>query len=403
MKYQKLVFVLFLCLNSFVFAQSDQDSIPPFTKNGISKPSIVSTNPFGIFISRLNHNFKLKASKRTELSINLESGNVWGPNVKTYIPSNESDRNGLIGIPWYSRQFFFDGDTQDAQSFEIETDGVIKGLRVDLTIPIAKNQELVVGLRAFMLTNGKFPFSIFTNDKFIEFFHENIAGGSDPFDRKVFGLDKASINYTDRNGRRLNVGNGDFLTAGIETHYYYYPKIWNDKKIYLNFGGHLGTNLSKYNMSMDIGLSAAGVKQFDLNDRNFILFGLGTNILRKNALDLQSDNLDFGTNDFIGSLETNVEYTFLSQGKTYHSFGLNFYVQTSLHKKEEDEYNVYIRDDEAFNSWGHGTRHLYKNNNYWTFVYTFTRKISTSIYIQQDFTVNNNPDLQTGVSVKFGI
>lgn len=403
MKYQKLVFIFFLCLNTFTFAQSDQDSIPAFTKNGISKPSIVSTNPFGIFISRLNHNFKLKASTRKELNISLESGNVWGPNVKTYIPSDESVRNGLLGIPWYSRQSFFDEETMNAESFEIETDGVIKGLRGDFTIPTGKNQELVVGFRAFILTNGKFPFSSITTDKFIEFFHENIAGGKDPFDRRVFGLDKAKFLYKDRNGRELNLGNGDFLTAGIETHYYYYPEFLNDKKIYLNFGAHLGTNLSKYNMSMDVGMSAAGVKQIDFNDRNFILIGLGTNILRKNAIDLQSDNLDFGTNNFIGSLETNIEYTFLSKGKTYHSFGLSFYVQTSLHKKDEDDYNVYVRDDDAFNSWGHGTRNLYKNNNYWTLAYTFTRKISTTFYIQQDFTVNNNPDLQTGVSVKFGI
>ncbi len=403
MKYQNIVFGFFLCLSSFVFAQSDQDSIPAFTKNGISKPSIVSTNPFGIFISRLNHNFKLKASTRKELNISLESGNIWGPNVKTYIPNNEALRNEMRGIAWFSRQSFVDQEAIDAESFEIETDGVIKGLRGDFTIPTAKNQELVIGFRAFILTNGKFPFSILTTDKFIEFFHDNVAGGDDPFDRRVFGLDKAKFLYRDRNGRELNLGNGDFLTAGIETHYYYYPEFLNDKKIYFNVGGHVGANLSEYNMSMDIGVSAAGVKQFNLNDRNFILVGLGTNVLRKNAVDFQDDNLDFGTNDFIGSMEANAEYSFISQGKTYHSFGVSYYAQTSLHKKDEDNYNIYVRDDEAFKSWGHGTRHLYKNNNYWTLAYTFTRKISTTFYIQQDFTLNNNPDLQTGVSVKFGI
>jgi len=403
MKPQKLVFVFFLCVSFSLCAQNDQDSIPAFSKNGISKPSILSANPFGVFISRLNHNFKLKASRRMELDISLESGNVWGPNVQTYIPNDPAVRNQMRGFAWFTRQYVLQEDMIDADYFEIETDGVLKGLRGNLTIPTTKNQELVVGFRAFMLTNGKFPFSTFTNDEFIEFFHDNIAGGSDPFDRKVFGLDRARINYTDRNGRSLNAGNGDFLTAGLETHYYYYPTFLNDKKIFLNFGAHLGTNLSKYNMSMDIGASLAGVKQFDLNDRNFILVGLGTNILRKNAIDLQDDNLDFGTNDFIGSFESTAEYTFISKGKTYHSFGLSFYLQTSLHKKDEDEYNIYVRDDDAFNSWGHGTRHLYKNNNYWTLIYTFTRKISTSFYIQQDFTVNNNPDLQTGVSVKFGI
>jgi len=210
-------------------------------------------------------------------------------------------QNEMRGIAWFSRQYLIDEETIDAQQFEIETDGVIKGLRGDFTIPTAKNQELVVGFRAFILTNGKFPFSAITTDKFIEFFHDNIAGGNDPFDRAVFGFDKAKFLYTDRNGRALNLGNGDFLTAGIETHYYYYPTFLNDKKFYFNLGGHLGTNLSKYNMSMDVGLSAAGVKQFDINDRNFILVGLGTNVLRKNAVDLQSDNLDFGTNDFIGT------------------------------------------------------------------------------------------------------
>ncbi|MBC8757710.1 hypothetical protein H2O64_23790 [Kordia sp. YSTF-M3] len=403
MKYQKIVSLLFLSFSLFVFAQSDQDSIPAFAKNGISKPSIVSTNPFGIFISRLNHNFKLKASTRKELHISLESGNIWGPNVKTFIPTNTSLRNEMRGIAWFSRQYFVDEELIDAESFEIETDGVIKGLRGDFTIPTAKNQELVIGFRAFILTNGKFPFSSLTTDKFIEFFHDNVAGGDDPFDRRVFGLDKATFLYKDRNGRELNLGNGDFLTAGIETHYYYYPEFLNDKKIYFNLGAHLGTNLSEYNMSMDFGLSAAGVKQFDLNDRNFILIGLGTNVLRKNAIDFQDDNLDFGTNDFIGSFEANAEYSFISSGKTYHSFGLSYYAQTSLHKKDEDAYNVYVRDDDAFKSWGHGTRHLYKNNNYWTLAYTFTRKISTTFYIQQDFTLNNNPDLQTGVSVKFGI
>lgn len=403
MNLQKLTFCCALFFCSFLIGQNTTDSIPSFSKNGISKHSVLSTNPFGIFISRLNHNFKQRASSKKEIAISLESGNVWGPNVVSFIPTSEAKRNELRGYPWYSRQFFFDADVDEGQSYEIETDGVIKGLRADITLPIAKKQELVVGVRAFVLTNGKFPLSSFTNDSFIEFFHDNIAGGKDPFDRKVFGLDKARFKYRDRNGRSFDLGNGDFLFGGIETHYYYYPEYLNDKKIYFNLGAHLGTNLSKYNMSMDIGVSGAGIKQFDVNDRNFFLFGLGTNVLRKNAIDLQNNNLDFGTNDFIGSLESDIEYTFISKGKTYHSFGLSFYLQTSLHKKDEGKYSVHVRDDEAFNSWGHGTRHLYKNNNYWTLLYTFTRKISTSFYIQQDFTVNNNPDLQTGVSVKFGI
>jgi hypothetical protein len=98
MKYPKLVFVFCVLVSVLTFAQSDQDSIPAFQKNGISKPSILSTNPFGIFISRLNHNFKLRASRRMEVDITLESGNVWGPNVKTYIPNDPELRREMRNI-----------------------------------------------------------------------------------------------------------------------------------------------------------------------------------------------------------------------------------------------------------------------------------------------------------------
>ena len=400
----KTLFLLFTLMVCQPFVAQNPKSIDTISiKNGISKPSILSTNPFGIFISRLNHNFKLKASSNYVLDISLESGNIWGPNVKTYIPNDENIRNELRGVPWFSRQFRYVEEELDAENYEIETDGVIKGFRANLTIPIHKNQELVLGFRTFILTNGRFPFSIVTNDNFIEFFHDNIAGGKDPFDRAVFGYNKARIKYIDRNGNRLDLKNGSFAFGGLETHYYYYPKLLNAKQIYLNFGAHLGTNLSQYNSSLDVGLSLAGVKQLDFNTRHFMLFGFGINGIRKNLVDFKDTNIDFGTNNFIGSLESDIEYNFVSKGHTIHSFNIGFYLQTSLNKKDESNYAIHVRDEEAFNSWQHGTRHLYKNNDYWTLVYSFTRKVQTSFYIQQDFTVNNNPDLQTGIGIKFGI
>jgi len=36
-------------------------------------------------------------------------------------------------------------------------------------------------------------------------------------------------------------------------------------------------------------------------------------------------------------------------------------------------------------------------------MYSFTRKITTTFYLQQDLTLNNNPDIQTGISIEFGI
>jgi len=403
MKY-KLLFLLFIITtNQLIFAQKKTVIDSVSIKNGISKPSILSTNPFSIFITRLNHNFKQKASSFLEFDFSIESGNVWGPNVKTYIPKNENIRNELRSIPWFSRQNLYDVETLATDEYEIETDGVIKGFRGHITIPINNNHEFVLGFRSFLLTNGSFPLSSLTNDTFIEFFHNNIAGGSDPFDREFFGYNKAQIKYIDRNGNRVHLNNGGFTFGGLEMHYYYYPKLLNSKKIYLNFGAHAGTNLSAYNSSIDIGISAAGIKELNFNNRNFMLFGFGINAIRKSFIDLKDNNVDFGTNTVISSLETDIEYNFISKGNTIHSFNVSFYIQTSLNKKDEANYAIHVRDEAAFNSWQHGTRHLYRNNDYWTFVYSFTRKIQTSFYLQQDFTVNNNPDLQTGIGIKFGL
>ena len=67
------------------------------------------------------------------------------------------------------------------------------------------------------------------------------------------------------------------------------------------------------------------------------------------------------------------------------------------------DYIIPIRHPDVHDAWGIGTTNLYKNNNYWTLLYSFTRKVTTTIYLQQDLTVNNSPDIQTGVSVSFKI
>ncbi len=402
MKY--CIFLLLITLSTSVGLKAQNaGDISIIKKNGIYKHSVLSTHPFGIFFSRLNQNFRTHVSESPELSISFESGNVWGPNIKTYIPDEQSIRDEMSEIEWYFRQIGIDEDTISAKTFEIKTDGVIKGLRANISLKVNNTQEIHIGIRTYMLTKGKFPFSPLTSDEFIEKFHEKVAGGDDPFDRQLFGLNQAEINYTDRNGRQMSLKNGSTMATGIETAYYWYPEslINNKRNFHINFGGHLGTNLSKYNSSIDIGLSSSAVRQISLFNTNDFAIGAGLGILRKNIIDFKSDNLEFGTNDFIGNLESVLEYHFVSKGKTTHAFSANFYLQTSLNTKKEFEYIIPVREAVSYNAWGHGTTNLYKNNDYWTFMYTFSRKVATSFYLQQDFTVNNNPDIQTGVSMRF--
>lgn len=395
--YTLIIFTLFLSVS---FAQK-QDSLVNDLKNGITKPSTLSTHPFGIFTSRLQANFKKRPVTRTTLQLNIESGNVWAPPVVDYFPLNESDRDFVRQYDWHRREFLIDTDTIPTESIELQLDGVIKGFRAYVDINLGKAHELRLGLRSFMLTNGKFPVSIFTSDDFIEWFHKNFAGGDDPFDRGLYPYNKGKIRYKDRNNRVAEINNGDFMFGGIETSYYYYPNFLSDeeKQFYTNFGVHLGTNLSKFNSSIDLGVSANAIKTFTFNHRSYGNIGIGFGINRKNAIDFKSDNIEFGNNAFLGHLESAVEYNFVSKGKTTHSFGLDFYIQTSFNKKSEYDYIIPTKNGTSFKAWNTGVSNLYRNNNYWTLMYSFTRRVATTFYLQQDFTVNNSPDIQAGISV----
>ncbi|WP_452228903.1 hypothetical protein [Lacinutrix sp. MEBiC02404] len=399
------LFIFTLVLFPFITFSQQVDSIPTTIKNGITKPSIVSSHPFGIFFSRLQGNFKTHATKKAVVNISLESANVWGPPVTTYVPNDEATRNEARKYDWDLAQYHFDVEDLDAETFQLQIDGVIKSIKANVAFNLSDNKELVVALRVAMLTNGEYPLSFFTSDKFIEDFHSKIAGGEDPFDRKVFKLNDAGIKYTDRNGNTAELEKNDVFLSGIETYYYYYPEwlINKNKSFFMNLGSHLGTNLSKYNTSIDLGVSVNAVKKIAFKNENYAQIGASLGSLRKNAINLKKDNVQFGTNNYVAFLESALEYNFISKKGSTHSIGLDFYIQTSLNKKKELDYIIPIRHPDAHDAWGTGTTNLYKNNNYWTLLYSFTRKVTTTIYLQQDLTVNNNPDIQTGVSVSFKI
>ena len=145
------------------------------------------------------------------------------------------------------------------------------------------------------------------------------------------------------------------------------------------------------------------LKTLPINYRSNFNIGTSLGALRKGITDLKSNNVDFGTNNFIGYSETALEYSLKTKKGAIHTFGANFYIQTSLNKKDEFEYIIPIRNEEASKSWGHGVTNLYENNDYWTLIYSFKKKVTTSLYLQQDFTVINNPDIQTGISVSFNL
>lgn len=324
--------------------------------------------------------------------------------METYLPKDPQVRENLSQLPWNHRSFnFVDQETTPTDYMNILIDAVIKEFRLDVHIPIAVHHELGIILRSYLLTKGKYPFSIFTSDESIEWFHSNIHGGEDPYGRRYYGLNQMHFKYTDRNGKVLELNNNDFFLGGIEVNHFYYPSLLKNerRRFYANFGNHLGINTSKFNTSLDFGISANVVKRIILKNKNEFNIGMGSSLLRKNLINFK-DVIDLGNNRYLASLQTNIEFTKYTKKMNYNSFGINHHIQSRYNKLEETDYYVFRGKWKEINGgWYNGFYTLYTALSDWTFIYTYgSPSYKITLYFKEDFKVNNAPDFQTGLSLQ---
>lgn len=397
----KKIFFLLLFIPFFSFCQK-KDSIQ--LKNGIDKPSLLPIHHFGMFSARINQNFKIRPPKKSTLNISYSSANTFHPFVEMYLPKDEDIRQEISQKKWYDRNYYIDQLTTPSEYESIIIDAVFRNFRVDYTTKISKNHELSITLRSYLVTKGKHPFSIFTSDEFIEWFHSNIAGGEDPFGRKYYGLNQVNVRYQDQNGRKFELKKGEFIWGGLEINHFYYPNFINlkSKNIYINLGTHLGINTSKYNPSIDVGVSGNILKKWKLKRGSEIRSAFGTSVLRKNGRNFKKNLVSFGNNPFLGSFEAMFEYTKYTKKRNYNSVSVNYQMQTSFHKRAAADYSQFVGKWKEINAgWQNGFEKLYDYQSAWSWLYTYGREeYSFTLYIKQDLALNNSPDIQTGISLK---
>ncbi|MDD7888182.1 hypothetical protein [Flavivirga sp. 57AJ16] len=404
MMLKKGLLIIFCFCNLLVIAQQ-KDSLS--TKNGIDNPSLLTTHHFGIFSSRINPNFKYRPFKNPILTISSISGNNFHPFVEGYFPQDPAVREAQSKLIWYNRDFtFIDQKTTPADYLNIIIDAVIKEFRLSINIPLDKKNELGVTLRSYLITKGKYPFSPFTGDETIEWFHSNIQGGEDPFGRRYYGLNQVHFKYLDRNGNTLELNNNDFFIGGIELNHFYYPtlSINKTKNIFVNFGSHLGINTSKFNASLDIGVSLNAIKKLRLSNSYEFNMGVGMNVLRKNLINFK-EVIDLGNNPFLATIESDIEITKYTQRGHYNSLGIVYQIQSRYNKRKEADYLKLLGNWKEINGgWHHGIVTLYKAQSNWSFVYTYGHSnYKLSLYFKEDFLINNAPDFQTGISLKIPV
>lgn len=406
MKHLLFLFIFFV-FSFYAIAQSDNNDFwnkEIENSSDIIKPNILSNHPFGIYISRLNHNFNVRSPDKYSFSFEVSSGNVVLPYVKSYELTDPDDQKTAENLPWHDREYAFDLNKVPSKIKEFAADGVIRSYRFTFTLPITVHHELNFSLRMNSLDGGKYPYSIFTSDETIEWFHRNIAGGKDPFSRQYYGLNKAGISYKDENGKVLTMNNGNFTIPGIDINYNYYPKLEMNEKhhIYLNFGAQLGINTSQYNPVADVGISSSILKKMIIKNKNILSFGASAGVLRQHFLQY-GDWVNISNQDFLYSFEALIDYKVKLKNNNRLSYGINYNFQTSYYKKKDIDHIV-LTGERINTHWQKTISHLYDNLEGWNFICTYsTRRFSYFVYFREDLNLDNAPDFQTGIGLKMSI
>ena len=376
------------------------------TYYGIDKPNVLSTHPLGEFISRIDHNFKVRSDRKINLYFGEYNGNVFSPLTTAYFPYSQSVRNFLSTKSWNDRVYWFATYRYPSSSESFIAEGVIRSYQFKLDIPFGPTQELSLSPRMFSLDRGNSPYSFITNDATIEWFHSNIAGGYDPFGRRFYGYHHAIIQYIDQSGKTLTVSPGQFVFSGFEADYSYYPicKRLNKRNYYFNLMAHSGINTTKFNPTIDAGTTIAFIKKIEFKRNRVLSIGASAAVLRQGLIQYAiADRVNFATSNYFYSLSGHAEYKkYLKRNRSI-SYGLNYFFQTSYDNLQPFSYLVMMGVMHS-KFWPFSIRTLYRHLEGTTFVFGYTtHSIYYFAYIREDLLVDNMPDIQTGFGFKINL
>ena len=381
-----------------VYSQVKLDSSVHFgSQSDLYTPDIHSIHPIGIFFSKASQHFRQNPVQSKQLKIQIGSGNVWLPSVTGFIPVNTSDRNSIEKLPWHEREFEFNPMEIPSEKIQFQADGVIKSLAVSLAVPLSLNWDWNLKVKSYLLTRGKVPFTLLTNDSFIEWVHTNLVADEDPFARKYYGLDMAGIHYVDENSASIEWDNGTILLPGIESQMNYYPSLdyFNKLGLSLNIGILAGFNLSRFNPSFDMGASINMIQEVVVHNQRKIYFGGGYSLLKPGLVSF-GNRVNIYNVDLLHGFEGQISFQFSLKSDRLLQLGVHYSYRSPFRKKKEFDYLI-LSGDRISTHWHYALSHLYKPFHTGSVIVSLFKKNTISIYIREDLIANNAPDLQTGI------
>jgi hypothetical protein len=157
--------------------------------------------------------------------------------------------------------------------------------------------------------------------------------------------------------------------------------------------------MSRYNPVTDIGISSSAIKKMIVKDKNILTVGISAGALRQRLFQF-GDRINFSDRSFLYSFEGLIDYKRKLQNNNTISFGINYTFQTPYNNKN-DFNHIVLTGERVKSHWQETLSHLYENLDAWNLICTYSvKQFSYFIYIREDVTLDNAPDLQTGFGVK---
>lgn len=358
------------------------------------KPYTLSNHPFGVFTSRFHHSFNKKPVSK-QLSFTISRGNVWLPNAQSILVNNKAYQKILSNYKWHHRNGVFNSwNTSDYKSRVLDADGIFSSYHLNYTHSWNEKWEENIAIKFISLTGGNIPYSLLTSDQFIEWFHDNIAGGKDPFGRRKKNFNRSKFYYKDLNNKSVNISNNSSLLSEItiQTKYYSNLKLLGFKQQFQPF---LGVNQFQNIWSANAGMGWSATKIFSVFNKN-LLWGIGSSFVGTDVF--SSAPANFNNKGWIADLEMHWQYC-IPRDNRLDFCAINYHLQSAFHKDRESKYNV-IRS-ENLSSHGHmAVSHLNRPIQGWSFLLgTTIKQTSITCFLREDFVVDNAPDGQVGWNI----
>ena len=377
-------------------------------QSSIGVPMHLATHPLASLHVRVHHSFETLPVQQSRLRFNYSLGNVWLPGVTVYQPHNQADINELEAIEWQLRQYSFNPSTQPADSIYFSADGVLRNFQLAYETGLGKRVNghqrwsLSTSANLLLLDRGRAPASLLTSDDFIEWFHSNVRGPEDPFARRAMSMNNAGITYRDARGYLLEMQTGDLWLTTVQGDLrYHFGRATQATRWFGSLGFHPGLRMGYGQLGADAGLSATLMRSFPLGangQRNGkrILLGAAGDVVRHNLLN-RSENVELTTRPSLMSAEVNLSLEGKKRPNYQLAGGLNYRCHQPLQATSNMAGQVLSAPFTSYH-WHHAGAHLFHNGHGWTLWMAYQRKRTrTSVYVREDFPIDNAPDLQTGI------